>query len=239
MRIQSAVVAMTCFVAAGMHLVATSITLAQTPRPAVQSDTPTTSAIAQKKGNESPTRSANLPRGWRLEAWHGWMDAPYASSRWSLFVRNPVLGEAFLIGRYPAALGLRMERTGGKLEWGLQLGYRKHFTQHYVVAILLEERQYRNLSALATLSVPYHKGKWHTLYGHAGVGLMLRQTRIRAGPEAGTTIHSAHPGWQIMPLLVRVNYRQFGGFAGAGFGASGIFHTGLTYYVEPGRTFSR
>lgn len=188
--------------------------------------------------NKPPENSRDMKPAWRIDACHGWMDAPYALSKWKALWQTATLGEAYLVGCYPAALGIRVERVREKLSWGLQLGYREHFTHHYRVATLLDERHYSHLSVLALVEYSYLNGLRWSLGGQIGLGVGRHNTLIRAGPEAGNRMHRTLMSWQITPIILRINHRQLGGFAGMGYGSAGILQSGISYSIYPKRTFS-
>ena len=174
---------------------------------------------------------------WQIEILHSWMDAPYWRSKWQSFGRTGVLGETLLVGRYPAALGIRFGRNGQHITYGLHWGYRKHFTQRYVVARLLEEKRYTSTSILAWAEKKYFNKDCWSMSGLLGLGIEHQATHIPTGLVPEIVYHNTRLGMQIIPLLVRLHHRQWGGLLGLGFGSAGILQTGLSYSLGNRRTF--
>jgi hypothetical protein len=172
-------------------------------------------------------------KGWHFDLWHGWMDAPYARSQLKSLWQTGALGEAYLVGRYPAALGIRLGWYNNMWSRGLQLGYRKHFTRHYQVAELLDERHYTSATVQAWTEKTYLKGIRWSVGGQFALGVGHQSIQIRAGPERGNTIQNTRLSGQITPLMIRIKHLQWGGFLGMGYGSAGILQTGLSY--SPGR----
>jgi hypothetical protein len=174
---------------------------------------------------------------WQIEVWHGWMDAPYWRSKWKSFGQTGVLGETLLVGRYPAALGIRFGRQGQQGIYGLQWSYRKHFTQRYAVATLLEEKRYTTTSVLAWAEKKYLNKDCWSMSGLVGLGIEHQVSYIPTGLVPEIVYHDTRLGMQITPLLVRFHHRQWGGLIGLGFGSAGILQTGLSYSLGNRRTF--
>jgi hypothetical protein len=174
---------------------------------------------------------------WQIDAWHGWMDAPYWRSKWQSFGQTGVLGETHLVGRYPAALGIRFGRKGQHVTYGLHWGYRKHFTQRYVVARLLEEKRYTSTSVLAWAEKKYFNKDCWSMSGLLGLGIEHQATHLPTGLVPDIVYRDTRLGMQITPLLVRLHHRQWGGLLGLGFGSAGILQTGLSYSWGNRRTF--
>lgn len=175
---------------------------------------------------------------WQVDVWHGWIDAPFLRSKWHSFSQTGVLGETYLVGGYPAALGFRIGRKGRSFSYGLQLGFRKHFTQHYLVALLLEEKHHSNLSVTAWVERNYYQSMRWTIGGQTGLGMQIQGTHVRAGHAMGTNEKNIRLSIQITPILFRLYWGRWGGFMGLGYGSAGILQTGLSHSLGCRRTFS-
>jgi len=193
---------------------------------------------SQIKRLKSIPNWSHSPKGWHFDLWHGWMDAPYARSKWKSLWQTGAFGEAYLVGRYPAALGIRMGRFNHNGGWSIQLGYRKHITWHYQVGELLDERHYTNASVQVCAEKTYHKGARCSFGGQLGVGAGHQSIQIRAGPGRGNSIQNTRLSGQITPLLLRINHQKWGAFVGIGYGSAGILQTGMSYFPFKKRTFS-
>jgi|GEM_PF-2639005 len=165
---------------------------------------------------------------WQIDVWHGWMDAPYLRSQWTSLWQTGAIGETFLVGGYPAAWGIRLGRNGLHWSYGLQMGCRKHFTQQYLVATLLDEQHHTNASVLAWTETKYMNRLRWSIGGQIGVGMAQQKTQFRVGSAQGTQQQAYRWGSQITPLILRLKRHHWGGFIGIGYGTAGILQSGFS-----------